>query len=122
MASLALARGRWERDVRGGLDPVKESAACETNTGGRPGAADSNPPQTIQSIRADEIVKLEGGALVETSVWPGRADEHAGVGEVDAQRIAPRIDVFTLAIDFQLSTDQDGHLLFILAGKGFGDF
>ena len=77
--------------------------------------------QRNQSVRPDEIVELERGAFIEAAVRPGGADEHAGVGEIDAQGILPGIDIFTLAVQLQLAADEHGHFLLVLAGKRLGD-
>src|SRR5882672_6383266 len=101
MASVALA-GRWrERNVRVGVAPIKKLAAREATTGGRPGRRRIPIRRNNQSVRPDEIVKLERGAFIKAAVWPGGADEDAGVGEINAQRVAPRIDVFALAVHLQ---------------------
>src|SRR5207253_3658458 len=73
------------------------------------------------SVRADEIIKLQRRALIEASIGSGRTDENAGIGKVNAQRRAPGVDVLALAVHFEFASDQNGDLPGILTLERLGD-
>ena len=78
-------------------------------------------PHHRTSIGTDEIVELHGSAFIEAAIRAGRTDQHAGVGKIDAERGSPRIDVFVLGVDLELSSHEHGDLLLVLALERLGD-
>src|SRR5262249_10337760 len=66
-------------------------------------------------VRAEEVVKFHGRAVVKAAVRPGGTDENTCIREINAQRRAPGIDEFTLFVQWILSADQDDNVLRVFA-------
>src|SRR5438046_2087466 len=74
-----------------------------------------------KSVRAEKVVTVHHGAVVEAAIRARGADQYPGFREIDAQRRPPRVEDFALFVQLGLAAHENDQLLRVVALKHLDD-